>query len=263
MKRAPRLSCQSSECDHSSEVYSENSILFCDSCTRPICVHCAAGLPNEISLSKTEEMITLYKSVGSIFVCHECKVLKRQKRKAHTHDWGVLSFFCMKHVTLQQIQAAESFSFSSLTRRRFPNGSSAISAVLDRSANAVCAVGNYGSATGTPSDVCNCFALYIFSLYFSNNRFDYSLQLPLFKYRILTRQTNSFGLNKVDQKELKTIINAQLGGNSLPHRILLLLPYVPFSKSKEFTDHLSPREILCLRRVLLHSDFILCDEYII
>jgi hypothetical protein len=107
-------------------------------------------------------MITLYKSVGSIFVCHDCQVLKRQKTKAHTHDWGVLSFFSMKHVTLEQIQAAELFSFSSLTRRRFPNGTSAISAVLDRSANAVCAVGNYGSATGTPSDVFYCFVLYIY-----------------------------------------------------------------------------------------------------
>ena len=175
MKRATRLSCQSSECDHSSKEYSLNSILFCDSCKRPICVHCAAGLPNEISPSKTEEMITLYKSMGSIFVCHECQVLKRQKTKAHTDDWGVLSFFSMKPVTLQQIQAAELFSFSSLTRRRFPNGSSAISAVLDRAANAVCAVGNYGSATGTPSDVFYCFALYIFSWYFSNNRFDSSL----------------------------------------------------------------------------------------
>jgi hypothetical protein len=80
MKRALQLSCEITQCDFPLKVYSENSILVCASCKRTICVHCAAGLPDEINSTKTEEMIQGYKSVGSKFECHECTVLKRQKK---------------------------------------------------------------------------------------------------------------------------------------------------------------------------------------
>ena len=102
-------------------------------------------------------MIRVYKSVGSKFECHGCTVLKRQKQKSHTVDWGVNSFFSTEPCTDMQKQAAETYSFSTLARRRFPNGSSAISMALDRDANAVCAIGNYGNALGKTSEVSQYF----------------------------------------------------------------------------------------------------------
>jgi hypothetical protein len=70
------------------------------------------------------------------------------------------------------------------------------------------------------------------------------------QFRVLKRQPNSFSFNKEDHDELDEIFNAQLNCDALPHRILLLLPYVPFSISKECTGSLSPREIMSLRQVL-------------
>jgi hypothetical protein len=157
MKRALQLSCEVTQCEFPLKVYSENSILVCASCKRTICVHCAAGLPDEINSKKTEEMIQGYKSGGSKFECHECTVLKRQKKISHTVAWGVNSFFSTQPCTDLQKQEAETYSFSTLVRRIFPNGSSAIATALDSDANAVCGIGNYGSAIGTTSKVSEYF----------------------------------------------------------------------------------------------------------
>lgn len=159
MKRASEISCERTGCAFAEKKYLDDSLLICSSCQRRVCVLCAAGFPNEITLAEYNTMIQAYKSIETKFQCHECTILIKRKKESHTEDWGVLTFYSTKPVTVHQIKEAETFSFSSLKRTQFPNGSTALTTALDQLEHAVCAIGNYGCAWGQTSIVSGLFGL--------------------------------------------------------------------------------------------------------
>jgi hypothetical protein len=158
MKRAGNVITGSeSHCFTCSDKVSKDTLVYCVECSRSVCICCAAGFTAKLTKHETTTMITAYTSVARNFNCRICRELKSIKQNAYNEAWGVFSFFSTEVCSDEELQTASHYSFNQLTRRRFPNGSTAIMVALDNQENIVSAVGNYGGAWGPLADV-NIFA---------------------------------------------------------------------------------------------------------